>query len=91
MKRARLLMVIVEASTEVGVAGLIDDLARAACDVSNSSEDDNASIIIEECYYNLVTDDHLVKGWQPPYGEWCRDPRICEGKGYCPRDPTCGD
>ena len=25
------------------------------------------------------------------YGEWCRDPAICAGKGYCPRDPTCGD
>ena len=26
-----------------------------------------------------------------PYGEMCRDPTICAGKGYCPRDPTCGD
>ncbi len=26
-----------------------------------------------------------------PYGEWCRDPTICADKGYCPRDPTCGD
>lgn len=26
-----------------------------------------------------------------PYGEMCRDPKICAGKGYCPRDPTCGD
>ncbi len=26
-----------------------------------------------------------------PYGEWCRDPKLCAGKGYCPRDPTCGD
>jgi hypothetical protein len=26
-----------------------------------------------------------------PYGEWCHDPTICAGKGYCPRDPTCGD
>jgi len=27
----------------------------------------------------------------PPYGEWCRDPKACAGKGYCPLDPTCGD
>ena len=26
-----------------------------------------------------------------PYGEMCRDPNLCVGKGYCPRDPTCGD
>jgi len=26
-----------------------------------------------------------------PYGEWCRDPNLCVDKGYCPRDPTCGD
>ena len=25
------------------------------------------------------------------YGEWCRDPKLCAGKGYCPRDPNCGD
>lgn len=23
------------------------------------------------------------------YGEMCRDPKICAGKGYCPRDPSC--
>lgn len=28
---------------------------------------------------------------QPPYGEWCRNPAACAGKGYCPLDPTCGD
>lgn len=32
-------------------------------------------------------------GATPPglYGEMCRDPNLCSGKGYCPRDPTCGD
>lgn len=25
------------------------------------------------------------------YGEWCRDPKLCAGKGYCPRDPNCAD
>lgn len=25
------------------------------------------------------------------YGEWCRKPDACRGKGYCPLDPTCGD
>lgn len=28
---------------------------------------------------------------EPVYGEWCRDPELCAGKGYCPRDPTCAD
>ncbi|SCB51764.1 hypothetical protein GA0061099_102142 [Bradyrhizobium yuanmingense] len=23
------------------------------------------------------------------YGEMCHDPKICAGKGYCPRDPSC--
>jgi hypothetical protein len=27
----------------------------------------------------------------PPYGERCRNPDACKGKGYCPLDPTCGD
>lgn len=26
-----------------------------------------------------------------PYGEMCLDPQACSEKGYCPRDPTCGD
>src|ERR1039458_327971 len=26
-----------------------------------------------------------------PYGERCRDPNACTGKGSCPLDPTCGD
>ena len=25
------------------------------------------------------------------YGEWCRRPEACIGKGYCPLDPTCAD
>jgi hypothetical protein len=28
---------------------------------------------------------------EPTYGEWCRNPALCAGKGYCPRDPSCGD
>lgn len=26
-----------------------------------------------------------------PYGSWCRDPVLCHGRGFCPRNPTCGD
>jgi hypothetical protein len=26
-----------------------------------------------------------------PYGHMCMSPELCAGKGYCPRDPTCGD
>ncbi len=25
------------------------------------------------------------------YGEMCRDPKACAGKGYCPRDPACSE
>jgi anthranilate/para-aminobenzoate synthase component II len=25
------------------------------------------------------------------YGNWCHDPKLCAGKSYCPRDPTCAD
>ena len=25
------------------------------------------------------------------YGEWCRKPTACKGKGYCPLDPACCD
>lgn len=36
----------------------------------------------------LYTDKAKLVG---VYGEWCRDPSLCTHKGYCPRDPTCGD
>ena len=32
-----------------------------------------------------------IKEKSAPYGRMCRDPSACLGKGYCPRDPTCGD
>jgi chromosome segregation ATPase len=25
------------------------------------------------------------------YREWCRDPKLCQDKGTCPKDPTCSD
>lgn len=25
------------------------------------------------------------------YGEWCAQPALCAGRGYCPRDPSCAD
>ena len=28
---------------------------------------------------------------EPPYGPMCQNPSLCAGKGWCPRDPTCGD
>lgn len=53
---------------------------------------------------HIVWDDGWTGGYLPddlaqveltgdksPYGEWCRDPYACANKGYCPRDPTCGD
>lgn len=41
-----------------------------------------------ECPTMRLTGNRWVT---PPYGEMCRNPAQCEGKGYCPRDPTCGD
>ncbi len=38
--------------------------------------------------HRLLLLDSYSKG---VYGEMCRDPKICEGKGYCPRDPACND
>lgn len=26
-----------------------------------------------------------------PYPEMCREPKLCAGKGYCPRDPACNE
>ena len=26
-----------------------------------------------------------------PYPDFCRQPKVCQGKGYCPLDPTCVD
>lgn len=39
--------------------------------------------------------DFAVDAAQPkdnglPY-PWCWRPEICRGKGYCPRDPNCGE
>jgi chromosome segregation ATPase len=31
---------------------------------------------------------HLLPGI---YREWCRDPKLCQDKGTCPKDPTCAD
>ena len=33
----------------------------------------------------------LVRRKALPYDEWCRAPIECIHRGYCPRDPTCGD
>lgn len=32
----------------------------------------------------------LPVGTRLPY-PWCRHPTICSAKGYCPRDPNCGE
>ena len=57
---------------------------------------------IEQYFMNAVRLQALIHTGQdidtdkPPelkghYGEMCRDPKICAGKGYCPRDPNCAD
>ncbi len=40
--------------------------------------------------YRLIPLETYNKG-EGAYPEMCRDPKICEGKGYCPRDPACND
>jgi hypothetical protein len=47
------LIVTVEASTETALEDLIETLARVACDVSNSFEDENAHIFISEAATGL--------------------------------------
>jgi len=32
----------------------------------------------------------LAEKRTPPY-PWCREPWVCVLKGYCPRDPNCGE
>jgi hypothetical protein len=43
---------------------------------------------------------HTASGTPTAYGydcgyqdvdEWCADPALCAGKGYCPREPNCAD
>lgn len=51
---AKLLFVVVQATDAQTLDTLIDQLARSACDVSNSTEDDAASIMIDESGYALV-------------------------------------
>jgi hypothetical protein len=38
-----------------------------------------------------VRELHKALQTHSPYGEMCSDPALCHDKGYCPRDPTCGD
>jgi len=39
-----------------------------------------------DAYARLVAHIH-----DTAYGEWCADPTLCAGRGYCPRDPNCAD
>ena len=32
----------------------------------------------------------LAEKRTPPY-PWCHEPAVCVLKGYCPRDPNCGE
>lgn len=57
----------------------------------------SSAVLAEFCHIWPGTDEAraarnalLLRG-ALAYAEWCRDPAACVGKGYCPRDPTCGD
>lgn len=51
---AKLLLVVVEAPDAETLDHMIDQLARSACDVSNSMDEDDCSIMIEEAAFNLL-------------------------------------
>ena len=42
------LRVVIEASTKEQVQDMLESLARSACDIANSTDDDNAHIWISE-------------------------------------------
>ena len=46
--KTRVLRVLITASTSEGIDDLIESLARSACDVVNSTEDDDAHIWISD-------------------------------------------
>lgn len=48
MATPKYLIVIVQASTPEMIEELVESLARSACDIVNSTDDDNAHIIIED-------------------------------------------
>lgn len=64
------LTVIVEARSEATVDDMIEDLARVACDVGNSTEDDLSSVIV--CISPAWDDS---KGDHPEWSrtEWRQD------------------
>ena len=39
--------------------------------------------------WKMAQKNESLKG--TAYPEFCREPTLCKGKGYCPRDPTCID
>lgn len=41
--------------------------------------------------FGVEIEERTLPGYGLAYGTRCREPDLCRGKGYCPRDPTCGD
>ena len=86
-------LVIVPDSLRLAIDAKLDAAIAAVPDAAKDREHLYHELL---CYF----DDHGVlpefslekkKTAASPYGKWCRDPNLCAGKGYCPRDPTCGD
>jgi hypothetical protein len=44
-----------------------------------------------QCGFNIGDPIHTNPPDPRAYGEMCRKPEACHGKGYCPLDPTCAD
>lgn len=32
-----------------------------------------------------------IDTFRPAYPDWCREPSLCAGRGFCPRDPACNE
>ena len=81
-ENAKLRTALTKLSNEVlGSLPLMDPLARR--EFGNT----NYALLIQRAEEARA----LLGRDSAPYGKMCRDPKACAGKGYCPRDPTCGD
>lgn len=77
---------------------LFDAALREEIDVqvardAHAAEQELAALRRAQELQRLERYSDIDKRWRDTraYGEWCRKPAACAGKGYCPLDPTCGD
>lgn len=72
---------------------------RASCDVCGTTED-LAELVAEtpndvgQYESQWLCREHDPRAYRVargPLRKWCVNPRLCAGRSYCPRDPTCAD